>query len=58
MGWLFGRNRTRTYDRLCVRQELYQLSYTPTKRDKVNGLTTKKANSEFFPGAVEKGRGE
>ena len=25
----FGRNRTRTYDHLCVRQELYQLSYTP-----------------------------
>lgn len=24
-----GRKRTRTYDRLCVRQELYQLSYTP-----------------------------
>jgi hypothetical protein len=24
-----GRNRTRTYDHLCVRQELYQLSYTP-----------------------------
>lgn len=26
---IFGRKRTRTYDRLCVRQELYQLSYTP-----------------------------
>ncbi len=24
-----GRNRTRTYDHLCVRQALYQLSYTP-----------------------------
>lgn len=29
----YGRNRTRTYDHLCVRQELYQLSYTPLKRD-------------------------
>ena len=28
---VYGRNRTRTYDHLCVRQELYQLSYTPTK---------------------------
>ena len=26
---VFGRNRTRTYDHLCVRQALYQLSYTP-----------------------------
>lgn len=26
-----GRNRTRTYDHLCVRQALYQLSYTPVK---------------------------
>ncbi len=26
-----GRNRTRTYDHLCVRQALYQLSYTPIK---------------------------
>src|SRR3990167_3491579 len=26
-----GRNRTRTYDHLCVRQALYQLSYTPKK---------------------------
>lgn len=26
-----GRNWTRTNDRLCVRQELYQLSYTPEK---------------------------
>jgi hypothetical protein len=24
-----GRKRTRTYDHLCVRQALYQLSYTP-----------------------------
>lgn len=24
-----GRNRTRTYDHLCVRQALYQLSYAP-----------------------------
>ena len=24
-----GYNRIRTYDRLCVRQELYQLSYVP-----------------------------
>ncbi len=28
----FGRNRTRTYDHLCVRQALYQLSYTPFQR--------------------------
>ena len=28
-----GRNRTRTYDHLCVRQELYQLSYTPLQND-------------------------
>lgn len=28
---VYGRNRTRTYDHLCVRQELYQLSYTPKK---------------------------
>jgi hypothetical protein len=28
---LVGRNRTRTYDHLCVRQALYQLSYTPIK---------------------------
>ena len=34
-----GRNRTRTYDRLCVRQELYQLSYTPLKRIKFNCFT-------------------
>lgn len=27
--YCLGRNRTRTYDHLCVRQELYQLSYTP-----------------------------
>ena len=26
---IYGRNRARTYDHLCVRQELYQLSYTP-----------------------------
>ncbi len=26
----FGRNRTRTYDHLCVRQALYQLSYAPS----------------------------
>ncbi len=28
-----GRNRARTYDRLCVRQELYQLSYAPQAID-------------------------
>lgn len=30
--FIFGRNRIRTCDRLCVRQELYQLSYTPQLR--------------------------
>ncbi len=29
-----GRNRTRTYDHLCVRQALYQLSYTPLYKEK------------------------
>jgi hypothetical protein len=29
-----GRNRTRTYDHLCVRQALYQLSYAPQQLKK------------------------
>jgi hypothetical protein len=28
-----GRNRTRTYDHLCVRQALYQLSYAPDAKE-------------------------
>lgn len=28
-----GRKRIRTYDRLCVKQVLYQLSYTPPIKD-------------------------
>jgi hypothetical protein len=28
-----GRKRTRTYDHLCVRQALYQLSYTPFENE-------------------------
>ena len=30
---ILGRNRTRTYDRLCVKQVLYRLSYAPRDRE-------------------------
>lgn len=35
---IYGRNRTRTYDHLCVRQALYQLSYAPKKSNVVYTL--------------------
>ena len=58
-----GRNRTRTYDHLCVRQALYQLSYTPDEEGRVyksqgniHKAKVKTAAQEIFKNLMLKSR--
>ncbi len=44
---VLGRNRTRTYDHLCVRQALYQLSYAPLK-ELIKVISNRDNRQRFF----------